>query len=81
MDAKLKRSGVADARANVVNFYNRLPNHSDYDEVDESDFFIVANRVRNERSKKVDTQKSEMFKERYHSMGPPPKKTARSPVL
>ena len=81
MDKDKTKAPDAEAyRLKLHAFYHRLPNHQVYDNVDESDFAIVHDRVRQERAIKVDTEKSKLFEKMYHDMGEAPPKAARPNV-
>lgn len=76
MDAKTKGVAVADARQVLLKFYDQLPGHEDYNEIDKEDFFELTDRFRNERKRAAKEADKQMFQEKHHSMGPPPKKAA-----
>jgi hypothetical protein len=74
IDAEVDRSGLALARRQeVLQLYDALAIVEDYDKVDQTEFYELSERIRNDRKRaKVDQQA--VLAQSYTSLGPPPKK-------
>ena len=69
--------GVKDARHRFLKFYNKMPLHADFQDVEKSEFKELFSRYRNARktSKQDDDN---VLKECYTSIGAPPPKRQRT---
>ena len=63
-----------DARDVLLKFYDLLPTHPDFDDVDKADFYELAERVRNARGTR--TRDMSVLTNRFQSLGVPPPKAA-----
>ena len=75
MDALDSNVGVANSRASLLAFYNTVPAHANFREVDKDDFYEITTRSRKylKGRKKPDLSGLEKFR----SLGMPPSKRAR----
>ncbi|MCJ1424739.1 hypothetical protein MMC29_002627 [Sticta canariensis] len=63
------------ARKKLLDFYDALATHDDFDEVTKEEFWVLEDRVKTVgRSKKKKTDQSSM-KNKFKSLGPPPEKS------
>ena len=74
-------SGAMDARARLLRFYDRIPLHPNFQDVDKSDFKEVKKRYRNHHGTASERNDS-VLEECFTSLGAPPlkKQTLDSPV-
>ena len=79
LDACDTESGALDARNRLLKFYNSIPIHPDFHDVDKSDFKEVKKRYQNQHHTAA-SKTNHILKECFTSLGaPPPKKQALNP--
>ena len=66
-------NGKLDARERLIKFYDQLPLHPDFRDVDKNDFKELRDRYRNSKAASGDRYAG-ILEECYTSVGPPPAK-------
>ena len=72
LDQRAAQTAVADARQRLLRFYDTIPIHADFAEVDKAQFKELNRRYRNDR-KKNKKRDDQVLKDCYVSIGAPPK--------
>ena len=78
LDACDTNSGALDARDRLLKFYDQIPVHPNFSEVDKQDFKELRRRYRNQHGAPAE-RSDRILKECFTSLGaPPPKKQTSS---
>ena len=72
LDQKKEAITVSDARQRLLRFYDTIPIHTDFAEVNKTQFKELNNRYRNKRKKKKERD-DQVLQDYYVSIGAPPK--------